>query len=688
MSDLRTTWSIDNLRLAWARIRSNPDRAYKGYFRELYAAYAAADEKLLSHLQDRLTRGVFQPSDACKLYFPKPSGILRPYSLLVIEDQIVYQAISNTVAEALAPHVRHRYNKEVFGHMYAGVVGPWFYKKWSDGYKAFNTASRAAFASGHTWTASFDLTAFYDSIDHHVLRQMLARIGIAHELSTYLTDCLTKWTATKTQIYHNHGIPQGPISSGLIAEAVLKHFDESHGSKNGVKYLRYVDDIRLFAKKEKDLRRALIALDHLSKDVGLFPQSSKIDIRLVTDIETELKTVSSPVEEALEDPRAPDQLVLRKRIAELTPGKKGYAVQSPTRFKYLVAHATPSAQVADRLWKIYEHSPHYYPQLAAHLAKFKIIPDRHARRLIKEIEAQDLYPAVQASLIKASEGRLPSSVIRLARSRIKPLWKPRHNPPDLSEALWRWLHEQNHLTVAQTRYGLFQTKPEWLRSALYLCSPWESIPEGLRNRAINDAIRSRSVDVAVVGAWLCGMHSIEIERPVRELNPQAKIILKELGMVRRANASVCGIRLSIQEMTGQDIEVNWKKLFGKNYKRAEAQLVACKGYFKTNATAWVNSMDGFVDWLLVALYAANPSLGTYQLGNVGGVMKSTQLKAQYPHVSALLNQIHGKRYQSHLSHAVVKATKRPTKAVPFKWLKVGARHLSKAANELAVTFVV
>ena len=80
--------------------------------------------------------------------------------------------MANIVAEGLFPHVRHRYNTEVFGHLYAGSTSPWFYRKWSEGYKAFNTGVEDAFMSGYVWTASFALTAFYDSIDHNVLRRM------------------------------------------------------------------------------------------------------------------------------------------------------------------------------------------------------------------------------------------------------------------------------------------------------------------------------------------------------------------------------------------------------------------------------------------------------------------------------------------------------------------------------------
>src|SRR4029077_6615648 len=120
-----------------------------------------------------------------------------------------------------------------------------------------------------------------------------------------LARCLNTWTSTKGTIYHNHGIPQGPLSSGLLSEVVLQHFDQNHRAPATVKYFRYVDDIRLFAKSMADLRRVVTWLDMLSKDVGLFPQSSKINLHEVTDIEEELKKVVSPRPED-EDEDNPD----------------------------------------------------------------------------------------------------------------------------------------------------------------------------------------------------------------------------------------------------------------------------------------------------------------------------------------------------------------------------------------------
>lgn len=678
MTDLTQAWSIDNLRRAWQWIRSNPDRSYKGYFRELYSAYAIADESLLKHLSDKLNRDVFIPSVSCKILFPKPSGILRPLTLLSIEDQIVYQAMTNVVAEKLSRHVRHRYNKQIFGHLYAGSSSTWFYKKWSSGYQAFNKAAEKAFEDGYVWTASFDLTAFYDSIDYSVLKHMLKEIGIEHDFSIKLTEFLSKWTATKTQIYHNHGIPQGPISSGLIAEAVLKHFDDQKISKHDVKYFRYVDDIRLFAKKEQHLRHALVELDKLSKDVGLFPQSGKIDIHRVKNINDELKTISSPVEAVLSS-KILDQNALRKRIVELTPR---FTVTNPTRFKFLLSRASASTTLMDRLWRIYENAPHLYPQLCAHLSKFKVIPDRHADRLLKEVEAQEIYPAIRAAFINACRNNLPPSRIPKAKLIFKNLWKPLHNQSDLSEALWCWLSKQNHLTEAQFKYALKRTQTEWLGTRLHFGANWGSYSSYTLKTIINQSLKSHYSDVAICAAWYSGVFGIKPPAPIRDINPQAKLVLKELGLIRKAGASVCGIEIAMSEMSKRKSLVNWRKFFGGSYKRAESQIIAAKAYFKTDPSAWVNAMDVFNDLLLNSLYKKDPSLGSYTLGGIGSVSGSTRLKTTYPQISECINRFHEKRLESELSHAIVKATKKPTGPIKFKWLNSGSKLIRQVLNEL------
>jgi len=684
MSGLRRAWSIENLRRAWGWVRSNPDRAYKSYFRELYSAYATADEALLRHLANRLRRGIYTPTDACKVFLPKPSGILRPISLLSVEDQIVYQALANIVAERLFPHVSRRYNKQVFGHLYAGISSPWFYRKWSDGYRAFNKAAEEAFAHGYVWTASFDLTAFYDSIDHRVLRHFLEKIGCDTELAKKLTEYLSVWTATSTRIYHNHGIPQGPLSSGLIAETVLAYFDHNHRAETGVQYFRYVDDIRLFARDDKHLRGMLVALDRMSKDVGLFPQSSKIDIHRVTDIQDELKSVSTPVESVLAEPEV-DQKALYRRLAELSPR---YEVTSATRFKYLLGRAVPVRRLTERLWRIYEKQPHLYEVISRYLARYARIPNKVGLRLVQEVERQALYPAVRAAFIGVSTGKLSGGALKSARRKFKPLWTPRVSQADLSDALAAWLHHERKFTERQAEYSVVSTKPGWLRARVQYAVPWAKMSAGQRRSWLNANLRAESADVAISAARLVGVMGIAVDRSVRDVHPLARLVLKEFGALRRAKAGICGIRLAIEEMTGHDIAVDWRSFFGRNYKHAEAQIVECKGHFKTSPNSWVNGTDVFIDWMLDALFRRDPSLGTYTMGNVGGCLSHGRLKARYPAVFKFLNEIHSKRYESNLSHARIRRTQQPTKRIRFKWLAKGAVLLRRASDELATKFPV
>src|SRR5207248_8556611 len=104
-----------------------------------------------------------------------------------------------------------------------------------------------------------------------------------------------------------------------------------------------------------DLRRVVTWLDLLSKEVGLFPQSSKIDIHQVTDIEAELKSVSKPFEEVQdEEDEGVDQDKLRHRLIELS---KKYKVSSPTEFKFLLAYAEPSGRLNNRLWRLLDNHP-------------------------------------------------------------------------------------------------------------------------------------------------------------------------------------------------------------------------------------------------------------------------------------------------------------------------------------------
>ena len=278
-NDLKAVFTAKNLTLAWQRIKSNPDSIYKGYFRPIYNAYAAAELEYLKSLAKRIKQNNFIPTIPTKIYIPKPSGILRPITLLSIEDQIVYQAFGNRIALKLNSKMKRMHYIKVFGNIFAGANSKWFYKKWTIAYNRYNFALRESFQDGYSYAADFDLTACYDSIDHSVLKHFLINLGFSVEFCNMFLEYLCYWTCVDVdkgteRIFHGHGIPQGPLTSGLISDIVLHVFDINKRIPKEVKYFRYVDDIKLLARNELSLRKALIVLDYTSKMVGLFPHMS------------------------------------------------------------------------------------------------------------------------------------------------------------------------------------------------------------------------------------------------------------------------------------------------------------------------------------------------------------------------------------------------------------------------------
>ncbi len=679
MADLDRLRSIDNLKIAWRWIQSNPDANYKSYFRHLYRNYSAAEDALLEDLSDRLRRKVYQPIPACKLFYPKPSGILRPYSLLTVQDQIVYQASVNLVAEKLFPKVKHRYYKQVFGHLYAGKTSVWFYRKWSEGYKQFNDAARKAYFDGLTFSASFDLTAYYDSIDHRVLRHFLEKIGLDKDFCEQLTDWLAIWTATERNIIHNHGIPQGPISSGLLSEVVLQHFDELKLSKLRYQYFRYVDDIRLFARSENDLRRILVELDLRSKDIGLFPQSTKISIHKVIDIEGELKTISNPPEESIKG-NITNQKKLYKRIVELTPK---YSIIDPTRFKYLLSHATPKSQLTERLWRIYDKHPEIYKNFCNYLRRYKRFPRIPADKTVDEIKQNTLYQSVKAEFISVAVDRLPTEQEDKLGKFLKSSWTPRSLHPDLLVRSAQFLINNGRLTDRQIIYACGRVRPWWARATLIDELSSSNVAANTLKNILDEQIMDKARDVALEAGWKSFISSIQLSSPRRRWNPAGGILLKSLGVIQRNTATYCGIQQSIERLTPRIPVINWKSLLGAHYQQAEIQAVEICSLAGTNLTAFVNAFDVFDDILLDAIYSKDRTIGQYTLGKIGSALtKGNRLDRKYPNIFTLAYEVHEARYQSMYSHPRVKSSAKPTKKIGYRFLGKAKKLLLNAVIEL------
>jgi len=271
-------YSINNLRLAYTRIRTGQNIEYKNYYRDIILSYELAEYENLECLSKRLEGGSYNPYKTTRFYLPKPNGLQRPITFLQFDDLIVYQAFANIIAEKFLDKKRDVECKEAYSNILNKDFKKsiFFFEKWQVGYQNFKKAIKKYYTDGNIWVAHFDLAAYYETIDHDVLSKQISPRRTYIDFCQYFTRCLGYWTTNKSKKL-SHGIPQGPIASNLISEIYLLPVDTNLKRKE-IKYVRYVDDIKIFGKTREEVLEGAIFLEQECREIGLIPQSSKNEI--------------------------------------------------------------------------------------------------------------------------------------------------------------------------------------------------------------------------------------------------------------------------------------------------------------------------------------------------------------------------------------------------------------------------
>ncbi len=180
--------------------------------------------------------------------------------LLIAKDELSHRVITqldpldSIYLSAIIKEFGHLIEKErvaeseevVYGNRFAPSDDGLLYK--SDGqWKKFWNKNRQLI-EGYKYAVRFDIADFYNQIYHHPLENILIHCGFSNEVKRSISSFLTTLTFKVSR-----GIPVGPHSTHLLAEAVLINVDNSLKS-NGIKYTRYMDDFIAFSNSELECR--------------------------------------------------------------------------------------------------------------------------------------------------------------------------------------------------------------------------------------------------------------------------------------------------------------------------------------------------------------------------------------------------------------------------------------------------
>lgn len=687
--------NLRNFELAWDRIVRGSNVQYKRYFSHLFPSYTFASRTILRELISRIRSGTYQPSLAATIYIPKPSGILRPVTLLSLNDQVVYQAIANVIANRLYSSLRPHYGIRTFGALYGGRNSQFFYRSWKQSYRAFNSQIRKAYSAGNDILADFDLVSFFDLIDHEVLRKVLAFRLRSGELLSLLFECLGHWTQGNARAYkRGHGIPQGPEPSAFLAEIFLNEFDNSQFAR--VKYYRYVDDIKLLGKAFGPVNRALVKLDLHSKRLGLVPQAQKIAIRKVTNIAAELKAVPSNIEgpSGLRTTGAvtatTKNRLLRLLRRSIERRKDAVIVKDDTRLKFALYRLPAMPHVLRLVKPLLISRPDLSGVLGGYAARFSNHP-KCANALYAALRADPVFDAAAGDYIMALDRCAPQPEPRKFRILISRL-KRRSEEQSLALDVPAKLFTYERMGKAAVAAALMaETNPITVGLLLHrLTSGNYSVftPKDFDIVIRHFAVSSHDADL---GRYCTYLMLTELRLLPRRPQPSGFLLLKHLG-ARGAARSQSLLSGFFKDQFGLSTPLDWEQKLGKRaHSEAQRRANVIRGHWGGNPSVLITAIDALNDLLIQRFSIKHPALRrafkqaagpNNRIPDFGNWIRHPTTRTELPRASPILLNCHNLRLAADLAHAKLKKTGRFTRQITYGESSRMVRQLSPAYAEL------
>jgi retron-type reverse transcriptase len=249
-------------------------KASKGKrYRPEVLAFGANLEAELFQLQQELRSFVYSPGPYRQFTIREPKP--RLVSAAPFRDRVVHHALIAVIAPPLERHfVRTSYaNRHGYGS-----------------HRALRRFARAC--REHPWVLQADIRLYFPSIDHQLLLAQLER-RIACRPTLWLLRAILANGASAgpaidafpgddllTPLQRPRGLPIGNLTSQFLANLHLDPIDHHLRSLPGVRaYLRYVDDLSLFADHPETLCHSLTVLRTELHALRLRLHPSKTQIR-------------------------------------------------------------------------------------------------------------------------------------------------------------------------------------------------------------------------------------------------------------------------------------------------------------------------------------------------------------------------------------------------------------------------
>ena len=237
---LEAALSEENVREAWLAVKANGGApGVDG--RDI----DATAEHLRTHwegIRARLLAGEYKPGAVRAVDIPKPNGGTRRLGIPNVQERMVQQAIHRILSPL--------WEAEFSAHSHGFRPG-----------RSAHDAIREAqgyVREGKAWVVDIDLKGFFDEVNHDILMRRVAPKVRDKRLLRLVGETLRApmQFPGRTKEQRRKGTPQGGPLSPLLANIYLDPLDKELEAR-GLAFVRYADDIAIFASSERAASRIL-----------------------------------------------------------------------------------------------------------------------------------------------------------------------------------------------------------------------------------------------------------------------------------------------------------------------------------------------------------------------------------------------------------------------------------------------
>ena len=241
-----------------------------------------AEKKLTTYLQNTASpkslKGAFDQLSLLPLshvLVPKKEAFdFRKIAIISPEDLLLYQAIAIMIAEPFEIARRGFARQRIFSYRFKPDAAKG--RLFNPVYNLRSFQAKSALMSkqrSNKYIVKSDISNFYDRINIHRLESTLLTMdGLDKHLAQLINQVLLHWARRDS-----YGIPTGSNASRVLAEVALFNVDRALVEAD-VKFVRFVDDYRIFARTATEAHATLAMLIDLLNREGLFINTRKSSI--------------------------------------------------------------------------------------------------------------------------------------------------------------------------------------------------------------------------------------------------------------------------------------------------------------------------------------------------------------------------------------------------------------------------